>query len=79
MVTTPVGGLPDVIEEGKNCLTFPFGDANALAKQLRRLMDSAALRREMAEYSKVFGEEKFAPKKINESIDELYCQILSKT
>ena len=76
VVTTPVGGLPDVIEEGKNCLTFPFGDANALAKQLRRLMDSAALRREMAEYSKVFGEEKFAPKKINESIEKLYGEIL---
>ena len=78
VVTTPVGGLPDVIEEGKNCLTFPFGDADALAKQLRRLMDSAELRREMAEYSKVFGEEIFAPQKVNKSIEELYCGILSK-
>ena len=77
VVTTPVGGLPDVIEEGKNCLTFPFGDANALEKQLRKLMDSEELRRSMAEYSKVFGEEKFAPKKIDECIDKLYSQILA--
>ena len=28
LVTTPVGGLPDVLEEGRNALTFPFGDAD---------------------------------------------------
>lgn len=76
VVTTPVGGLPDVIEEGKNCLTFPFGDADALAKQLRRLMESPELRKCMGEYSKAFGEEKFAPRKINESIENLYMNIL---
>lgn len=39
-VVTPVGGLPDVIEEGKNCLTFPFDDVDALTMQLRKLMES---------------------------------------
>lgn len=39
-VDTPVGGLPDVIEEGKNCLTFPFDDVDALTMQLRKLMES---------------------------------------
>ena len=76
VVTTPVGGLPDVIEEGKNCLTFPFGDAEGLEKQLRRLMESPELRREMAEYSKRFGEKTFSPEKVNKSIERLYSQIL---
>ena len=78
VVTTPVGGLPDVIEEGKNCLTFPFDDVEALVKQLRRLMESAELRRNMAEYSKSFGEDMFAPRKINEVIEEVYGKMLSK-
>ena len=39
-VVTPVGGLPDVIKEGKNCLTFPFDDVDALTMQLRKLMES---------------------------------------
>ena len=39
-VVTPVGGLPDVIEEGKNCLTFPFDNVDALTMQLRKLMES---------------------------------------
>ena len=38
-VVTPVGGLPDVIKEGKNCLTFPFDDVDALTMQLRKLME----------------------------------------
>ena len=76
VVTTPVGGLPDVIEEGKNCLTFPFDDADALTMQLRKLMESPDLRRDMAEYSKSFGERVFAPVKVNESIEKLYEEIL---
>ena len=76
VVTTPVGGLPDVIEEGRNCLTFPFGDAEGLEEQLRHLMQSPELRRNMAEYSKPFGEEMFAPEKISDSVDVLYKEIL---
>lgn len=78
VVTTPVGGLPDVIDEGKNCLTFPFGDANGLIKQLKRLMDSTELRIAIAGYSKEFGEKVFSPAKISKNIDELYLQILKR-
>lgn len=74
-VVTPVGGLPDVIEEGKNCLTFPFDDADALTMQLCKLMESPDLRRDMAEYSKSFGERVFAPVMVNESIEKLYEEI----
>ena len=77
VVTTPVGGLPDVIEEGKNCHTFPFDDADALTMQLRRLMEYPKLRRNMAEYSKSFGEKGVAPVVVNESIDKLYEEILN--
>ena len=77
VVTTPVGGLPDVIEEGRNCLTFPFDDADALTMQLRKLMESSKLRRDMAEYSKSFGERVFAPVMVNESIEKLYEEILN--
>ena len=39
-------------------------------------MESPDLRRDMAEYSKSFGEEVFAPVKVNESIEKLYEEIL---
>lgn len=76
VVTTPVGGLPDVIEEGRNCLVFPFDDADALACQLKRLIESSEFRKNMAEYSKVFGERVFAPERVNESVEDLYETVL---
>lgn len=75
LVTTPVGGLPDVIEEGKNCLTFPFGDADALGQQLSRLIENEDMRREMARYSHDFVDREFSIKEVGERIKAIYLQI----
>lgn len=72
VVSTPVGGLPDVIEEGKNLLTFDFGDWQGLAKQLKVLIDDEALRIRMADYSRSFVINKFSMKKINTELDNIY-------
>lgn len=77
VVTTPVGGLPDVIEEGKNCLTFPFGDSDALASQLDKLMSDEQLRTEMAEYSRQFGIEHFSLETINAKLESIYERLLN--
>lgn len=77
VITTPVGGLPDVIEEGKNCLTFDFGDWVCLAKQLQVLMENEDKRREMAEYSRKFVLDMFSLKIYNETLANIY-QTLSK-
>lgn len=76
VVTTPVGGLPDVIEEGKNCLTFDFGDDEGLARQLRLLMENEDRRREMSEYSRKFVYDNFSLEKINKNLDNLYKEVL---
>lgn len=72
VVSTPVGGLPDVIEEGKNCLTFPFGDSKALAKQLRRLICDDGLRTDMGIYSQCFLRKHFSLENINAAIRKIY-------
>lgn len=77
VVTTPVGGLPDVIEEGKNCLTFDFGDWDGLARQLQMLMEDGDKRREMARCSRKFVLDTFSLKIYNETLENIY-QTLSK-
>ena len=72
VVSTPVGGLPDVIEEGKNCLSFPFGDSKTLAKQLERLISDETLRGYMGDYSRNFVVEHFSLAKINNELIDLY-------
>lgn len=75
VVTTPVGGLPDVLEEGMNALTFDFGDVQGLSNQLMTLMDNEKLRRQMSDYSYDFVEEHFSAMKINKAIGEIYYSL----
>lgn len=72
VITTPVGGLPDIIEEGKNCLTFPFGNADILAKKLELLIENEQLRYKLAEYSHQFVKRMFSTEKINKNISNIY-------
>lgn len=72
VISTPVGGLPDVVEEAKNCLTFPFGDSKALAQQLHRLMNDRQLRNEMGRYSKEFVDRTFSLDRISSDADAIY-------
>lgn len=72
VVTTPVGGMPDVIEEGKNCLSFDFNDVNGLAEQLSILISNDELRNEMSVYARSFVNEHFSMEKINKDLISLY-------
>ncbi len=76
VVTTPVGGLPDVLEEGKNALTFNFGDARGLANQLMRLMDNEKLRRQMTDYSYDFVESHFSLAEVEKRMKDIYNNII---
>ncbi len=49
MVSTPVGAMPEVIDDGNNGLLFGVGDASALAKHLRYLYENSDARKAMAE------------------------------
>jgi len=43
VVTSDVGGMAELVQDGVNGLTFPVGDAPALADRLRRLADDRRL------------------------------------
>lgn len=72
VVTTPVGGLPDVLEEGKNALVFDFGDWKGLANHLASLIENETRRRAMAEYSRRFVYHHFSKESINQDLVSIY-------
>lgn len=78
VVTTPVGGLPDVIKDGENCVTFPFGDYKVLAAQLDKIISHGELRRHISEYGYQFAQEKFSLAKINNDINNIYIKLLNE-
>lgn len=72
VITTPVGGLPDVIEEGKNCVTFGFGNSDELADRLSSLIDDNEMRQAMSVYGQQFVREYFSPEIINCRLHNIY-------
>lgn len=72
VVTTPVGGLVDVIEEGKNACTFDFGNELQLAEQLEALIQDYSKREFMSEYSKKFSQELFSLDVISNKMETIY-------
>lgn len=75
VVTTPVGGLPDVLEDGKNALVFDFGDWEGLADQLSRLIEHEEERKAMAMYSRKMVYERFSLSSINQQYEAYLKEI----
>jgi glycosyltransferase involved in cell wall biosynthesis len=47
VVVTPVGGIPDLVDDGVNGLLMPYGDPSALASALARLAEDPDSARRM--------------------------------
>jgi glycosyltransferase involved in cell wall biosynthesis len=49
LIGSDVGGIPSMIDHGKNGFLIPVGDWQALAVRLRELLSDPALRRRMGD------------------------------
>ena len=56
VVATPVGAVPELVEDGHTGVVVPPGDARALAEALRRLIADPALRRRLGANANAFHE-----------------------
>ena len=76
VVTTPVGGLPDVLEDGKNASVFNFGDWIGLANCIENLIDHVEDRKLMAKYSRQLLYENFSLEITDEQLKNIYHNLL---
>lgn len=72
VVTTPVGGIPDVAIDGENMLLFNPGDVDTLAEKLEQIITDEALRCKLTASSKKMAAEKFNLNTISSQIAEIY-------
>lgn len=75
VITTPVGGIPDVAIDGVNMLLFEPGDVSTLADQLARMLDDADLRDRIASESSCFASGLFNLSTINTQLYNLYSEL----
>ena len=79
VVSTAVGGLPELIEHGVSGMLAPSGDASSLAASLVQLYQNADLRNQMAEVAVGRAQEKFSLQGMLNSYRDVYYNVLGTT
>lgn len=72
VVCTPVGGLPDVLVEGENAMTFSFDNDDELTSQLKLLMSNQDLMRKLSNEGLKLAQKVFDVHTINKKLGDIY-------
>lgn len=75
VITTPVGGIPDVAENGENMLLFTPGDVVRLSQQLEKLIGDPELWEKISVHSRDFAMNQFNISTINKQLGDIYTHI----
>jgi glycosyltransferase involved in cell wall biosynthesis len=79
IIATPVGGIPDIVEDTKNCLFVNVKNSDEIATAIKKLMDDAELTKKMRKNNFYKAHEQFESRKVSEKIYEVYRYISNKT
>lgn len=77
VITTPVGGIPDVAKDGENMLLFEPGDIKKLAECLDLLISDEILREKLARESVKFANTTFNIDTFNHQVFSLYEELMN--
>lgn len=76
-VMTPVGGIPDIVQDGKEGLVFDVGDVDGLAKCMEKLITDKSLREGIVRETDKYVDGLFNSQNINIELGKIYEQILN--
>lgn len=74
-VVTPVGGLPDFIQDGVNGLVYPVGNVVALSVQLEKYITDVVLRKSVVEETDKLVNGPFSMVTVNKKLGDIYSKI----
>ncbi len=76
-VATNVGGIPEVVDDGKTGLLIPFGDVPALTSALEKLIKDKALRETLGQAARLEAQRRFSADAIIPRYEALYNRLLT--
>lgn len=76
VITTPVGGIPDIAIDEHNCLLFKPGDINKLAEQMDKLISSKKIRIDIANESSKLSKSIFSIDQVTSKLENIYMTII---
>jgi glycosyltransferase involved in cell wall biosynthesis len=77
VVSTPVGSIPDAVQNDYNGFLIAPGDVEALAATLQRLLQDSALRERLATSARASWEEHYQVQKCGQRFLDAYNRILA--
>ncbi|MBI5530040.1 MAG: N-acetyl-alpha-D-glucosaminyl L-malate synthase BshA [Candidatus Doudnabacteria bacterium] len=78
IVSTNVGGVPEVMEEGKSGFLLALGDVSGMANKVKLLVNNENLRKQMGQHAKKIACEKFCSKVVVPQYLEYYKKIIEE-
>ena len=79
VISTAVGGVPEVVEDGESGVLVPPGDAQALAVAMQSMLENPRLRTSMGRAAARRAMEHFDLKVMTEAYEELYRATVAKS
>jgi glycosyltransferase involved in cell wall biosynthesis len=76
VIATPVGGVAEMIEEGKTGFLVPVGDVSHLANALLRVLDDPGLRAQMGDAGHAFAVAHYRAANVARQTRDVYSAIL---
>jgi glycosyltransferase involved in cell wall biosynthesis len=78
VITTPVGGIPDIVKDNENGMLFAPGNISELSKKMDLMISNSWLRDSIAEQSKKMATTIFNINAINEHLFTIYKKLIQK-
>jgi len=75
IITTPVGGVPEVIKDKETGLLVPVKDSKSLIEKVKFLLDNPGERRELSQKAKEFVRENYSLKQYVKKIEDIYLKL----
>ena len=74
VIGSRIGGIPELVEDEKNGLTFEPGNARDLRKNILYLLDNSERIRALGEYARHYVEQNFCPEKYYKTLIKIYAE-----
>jgi glycosyltransferase involved in cell wall biosynthesis len=78
VIGTSTGGTREILQDGKNGLTFAAGDAQMLANKILQIISDQELRRKFSQAARCTVEEEFSLDRMVDQIEESFTHLLGQ-
>jgi glycosyltransferase involved in cell wall biosynthesis len=78
VITTKVGGIPEVIKDGQNGILVPPKDQNSLASAICRVLDDSGFAANLANRARTTVEQNYSIRAITEAYSKIYISVIQR-